>query len=484
MPRDWKMELYWRLPVLLQERALSMYARRLDRLYYGDDYEKWRGWFRESAGWTREQAEAWQSSRLREILDLAANTVPHYRAAWSGIDWKGIASPSTKDLSRLPRLDKQTIRENERQFLAGSLDPDDLWVEKTSGTSGTALRIYWPMSMLPRWWALTEVMVRNAAGVAQEIPRAMMGGRAVVRGDATHPPYWRFNARWRQLYLSSYHVSKTSAPGYVDAMRHYGSRWITGYGSAMAALADSALEAGIPPFPLEAAITSGDTLLPGMRAAIEQFFQCRCFDHYGQCEGVAMAMECREGRMHVIPSVGIVEILREDGSPCEPGEVGEIVATGLMNDAMPLVRYRLADYAAWAADTRCACGNPHRSLERIEGRVDDYLRTASGRKIGRLAGFRGSPAIHSAQLVQDTPSHAWLLVRPGAAYSRKDAERVRGDILSRAGDLSVDIREVSEIPKTRQGKTILVVRLEDRPDMRETYARLLGERAADVKAAS
>lgn len=476
------MELYWRLPVLLQETALSMYARRLDRLYYGGDYEKWRDWFRASKSWTLAESLEWQSSRLREILALCASAVPHYRDAWNGADWKQIGG--TAELSRLPRLDKQAIRENERSFLVDGLRPDDLWVEKTSGTSGTALRIYWPMSMLPRWWALTEVMVRNAAGVAQEIPRAMMGGRAVVRGDATHPPYWRFNARWRQLYLSSYHVSKTSAPGYVEAMRRYGSRWITGYGSAIAALAESAIEAGIPPFPLEAAITSGDTLLPGMRAAIERFFQCRCFDHYGQCEGVAMAMECREGRMHVIPSVGIVEILREDGTPCAPGEVGEIVATGLMNDAMPLVRYRLADYAAWSAGGPCACGNPQPALDRVEGRVDDYLRTASGRRIGRLAGFRGSPAIHSAQLVQDSPSHAFLLVRPGATYSRKDAERVRGDILSRAGDLTIDIAEVAEIPKTRQGKTILVVRLADRPEMRETYSRLLGRTVGEVEKAS
>lgn len=31
---DWKMEFYWRLPVALQEFALSLYACHLDRLYY------------------------------------------------------------------------------------------------------------------------------------------------------------------------------------------------------------------------------------------------------------------------------------------------------------------------------------------------------------------------------------------------------------------------------------------------------------------
>ena len=36
----------------------------------------------------------------------------------------------------------------------------------------------------------------------------------------------------------------------------------------------------------------------------------------------------------------------------------------------------------------------------------------------------------------------------------------------------MDIVEVEEIPKTAQGKTILVVRLADRPEMRETYEKL------------
>src|SRR5262249_10359226 len=137
--------------------------------------------------------------------------------------------------------------------------------------TGTALRIYWPVSMLPQWWALVEVTVRNVAGVGQDVPRAMMGGRPVVRGDARHPPYWRFNRRWRQLYLSSYHGSRASASGYVEALRRHGAQWITGYGSAIAALAESALDLQLPLLPLRCAVVSGDTLLAGMRASIEKF---------------------------------------------------------------------------------------------------------------------------------------------------------------------------------------------------------------------
>ena len=334
-------------------------------------------------------------------------------------------------------------------------------------------------SLLARWYALTEVMIRNPAGVGQEIPRAMMGGRSIVPGAATSPPYWRFNRYWRQLYLSSYHVSRQSAAGYVEALRRYGSEWLTGYGSAIAALAESAQAAGVAPCPLRAVIVSGDTLLPAMRSSIERFFECRCFDSYGQSEGVATTMECVHGRMHVLPAVGIVEILREDdGSACAPGEVGEIVATGLLNRAMPLIRYRSGDRAAWAPEDSCPCGAPGPLIEALEGRVDDYLEAADGRRIGRLStAIKRSPSIHSAQIAQDPPGHAYLLVRPGEGYRHEDALAVQRDLLERIGRFEFEIVEVSEIPKTHTGKMRLVVRLADKSSPARTPYDFLASRA-------
>jgi phenylacetate-CoA ligase len=469
---DRKMELYWRLPVWVQEAVLGAYAVYLDRCYYPRDYESWLVRLGKQQRWSAAEADEWQSQRLQFIVQLAALRVPYYRQEWRHLNWRSVRSAS--DLRVLPLLDKHAIRQNEPNFVVEGMNPKKLWVEKTSGTTGTSLRIYWPMAMLPQFWAMVELMVRNVAGVARELPRAMMGGRPIVRGSNARPPYWRFNRRWRQLYLSSYHVSPQTAPLYVEALRIYGSKWITGYGSAMAALAESALEAGLQPLPLRAVIPSGDTLLPRMRQSIEQFFQCKCFDHYGQSEGVAMAMECRFGRMHVFPMLGIIEILRDDGSSCRPGEVGEVVATGLMNEAMPLIRYRLGDYAAWAEDQECPCGNPQRVIWKLEGRVDDYLLTSDGRKIGRLStALKRSPAVHSAQIVQERPGCARLLIRPSNGYRKLDALAIRDDILEKVGEISLEIYEVPEIPKNSQGKSSLVVRLEDRPMMRATYQRLL-----------
>jgi phenylacetate-CoA ligase len=472
MVHDWKMELYWRLPIPVQEFGLSLYAKQLDRLYYSDSYESWRKKFALCKDWPREKTEEWQRLELVRIIELAATRVPYYREVWRDIDWRSISSQ--RDLSVLPLLDKQSLRQREKAFLVAGVDPKSLWSEKTSGTSGTALTVYWPRSMLPQWRAINDVMVRDVAGVHRKMPWAMLGGRSVVAGNVGRPPYWRFNRCWGQLYLSSYHVSPQTVHDYLNAMHQYGSRWITGYGSAIAALAEAGLESRCSTVELAAAIVSGDTLSPAMRTSIEQFFCCKCFDHYGQSERVAMAMECSYGRMHIIPFVGIWEILRPDGSPCEPGEVGEIVATGLLNDAMPLVRYRMGDYAAWAVEQSCPCGNRQPIISNLEGRTDDYLITKDGRKIGRLStAMKRSPSIHSAQLVQDKPGHAFLLVKPGAGYQSSHATAVRDDVLERIGDFDLEVVEVADIPRTPQGKTVLVVRLEERPAMKELYDQLL-----------
>ena len=474
MIHDLKMELYWRLPVYFQERALSLYAGKLNRTYYGSEYAKFKEWLQGWQDWSPSFIEEWKNERLQYIVSLAAKQVPYYQKAYKDRSWEKVRSEN--DLHLLPVVEKQSMRQNEHAFLVEGKDPGALWMEKTSGTTGTSQRIYWPMAMAQQWWAVTEVMVRYVAGVAQEMPRAMVGGRPVVRGKTRKPPYWRFNSRWNQLYLSSYHISNNTAPDYITALKRYGSQWMTGYGSSIAALAESAMEYGLPPLPLKSVIVSGDTLLNGMRSSIEKYFQCKCFDHYGQCEGIVMAMECSHGRMHMIPVLGIIEILREDGSPCSSGEVGEIVATSLLNDAMPLIRYRTGDYAAWAVQQHCLCGNQNPIIAHLEGRIDDYLVTSDGRKVGRLStAMKRSPTIHSAQLVQEKPGHAYLLVRPGSGYKRTHAAAVKDDILERIGKFEIDIVECSEIPKTLSGKTILVVRLEERPDMKKMYAKLLSK---------
>src|SRR5215813_2958673 len=97
---DWKMELYWRLPVFVQESMLSAYAAYLDRRYYGRAHDEWLEKFSERINWSRAETEQWQNERLQFLINLAATRVPYFREHWRDLDWRRVRSSA--DLHMLP----------------------------------------------------------------------------------------------------------------------------------------------------------------------------------------------------------------------------------------------------------------------------------------------------------------------------------------------------------------------------------------------
>lgn len=468
-------ELYFKLPIFAQEWAMSWYARRLEQFYFGGDHRQWIARYQVMERWPQARLEAYQLQQLRYILDTAFTSVPWFRALARQQRWRLEDFITLEDVRHLPIMEKDPIRLDPWPFVREDYPRQRLWLEKTSGTTGKSLHIYWPREALPRWWAITEARARGWAGISQQTPRAMVGGRPVVPGNTTQPPFWRYNRRWQQLYLSSYHISPATIPAYIDAIERYGCEWITGYGSAISLLGEY-LCAHPRQTAIRAAIVSGDTTTPRQRQAIEQGFGCKMYDTYSSVEGCCAVTECEEGRLHLSPEAGILEILDQRGEPCPPGVEGEFICTGFGNDVMPLIRYRLGDYGAWAVEQECPCGRTLPVLDHVTGRTDDYLELPDGRRVGRLStAMKKAPSVKQAQLVQDTPDHAWLLVVPEESYTAHDGEALVEDVCSRIGTQAIDIevRPVTTIPRLPSGKHVLVRRIMDNAAAQAQYRSLL-----------
>jgi phenylacetate-CoA ligase len=467
--------IYFHLPRWAQEWALCQYARQLDQLYYGESYHRWYERFSAMEAMSGTQAREYQLQVLRALLHTALTHVPWFQELAKREGLRAESITVLEDLRRFPIMEKDPIRRNPAQFINPTYAPKRLWSTYTSGTTGTALKIVMPKETLGWWWALHEVRVRGWAGVSQAMPRAMVGGRPIILGSTDRPPYWRYNARWRQLYMSSYHIAPGTAPAYIDALRQYSSRWITGYGSAIALLGEH-LREHPQTLGMTAALTSGDTVSPRQRQAIEQGFGCRMFDYYGSAEACCVISECEHGRQHVQPEAGILEIVDTHGEPCPPGVEGEFLCTGLGNDAMPLIRYRTGDYGSWAEEQHCPCGRQSPLIDHITGRTDDYLVLADGRRIGRLStAMKKAPSVKQAQLVQDSLEHAWLLVVPDETYRDEDGQRLVEDVLMRIGAriITLEVRVVQEIPPTPVGKHVLVRRIIGDAQARAEYEALI-----------
>jgi phenylacetate-CoA ligase len=183
------------------------------------------------------------------------------------------------------------------------------------------------------------------------------------------------------------------------------------------------------------------------------------YDQYGQTEMQSFWFECEHGRMHAHPLFGVTEILRDDGRPAPPGETGDVVLTGLINDTMPLVRYRVGDRAAWSAELACPCGRNMPVIERIDGRSDDYVYSRERGWVGRMdPALKGVKGIFECQFFQETAGELEVRYVPLPALTSLDLLRLRENLESRLGPaMELRFREMKSIPRGPNGKFRAVV---------------------------
>ena len=175
--------------------------------------------------------------------------------------------------------------------------------------------------------------------------------------------------RWRQ-YLSVFEHPELHVPALLAQAPHY-IYGLPSYFSALEPVWDDQMRRQIP---LRALMTSGEWLNPGLRERLQRTFAVPVLDVYGSTEFKEIAWQCRKGSgYHINMESVIVEIVDEQGKAVAPGEEGEILVTSLTNRAMPLIRYATGDRGR-ALEGRCPCWRGLERLERIEGRVSDYLR--------------------------------------------------------------------------------------------------------------
>lgn len=229
--------------------------------------------------------------------------------------------------------------------------------------------------------------------------------------------------------------------------------YILGYSSALHTLASGMLAAGLPPPDLKVVISDSEPLLDYQRQTVARAFRCPVIETYGQTEGVLMASECFQGRMHLWPEAGYLEVLA-NGAAVPAGEIGDFVATGLNNPDMPFIRYRLGDCGSVSGGQgACSCGRRLPQLAAIVGRIDDIVVTADGRQISGL-----DPAFHSdgplieAQVVQESLDLLRVRCVVGPGWLTKHEDAVAEGIRDRVGSVRVEFERVDRIARGPNNK--------------------------------
>jgi len=418
--------LYDALPVWAQTLAVNVVSARNYRLKYGGAFPRLLVQLEANEKKSRDQLLAEQQEALRRLLRYAAAHVPAYRGR------------SPENLAEWPVLDKATVAANPEKFLSDEFDPRRLMELRTSGTTGTPLAVRFPvetqqMEMAFRWrhkaWGGTPFLSRCA----------YVAGHPVVPPNQQHPPFWRRDYVERRLLCSSYHLSARNLSAYVEALRRYRPEFVHGYPSSLYLLAQAG---GCP---CKAVFTASETLLDFQRAAIERAFGAKVFNWYGNTEMTCNIVECAAGNLHYRTDYGVLELLDD----------GTMICTGLNNPAMPLVRYRVGDRAtAKSGDCPCGCAFP--LMERVEGRIEDYIRTPDGRWVGRLDHlFKDAVGVREAQIVQTRLEEIVIRVVRADGF---DERPVLAEARQRLGEsVRVRFEYVEAIERTAAGKFRFIV---------------------------
>ena len=227
------------------------------------------------------------------------------------------------------------------------------------------------------------------------------------------------------------------------------------YPSNLQALLDYGAEHGHKIPSLRGVSTLSEVLEPETRAECTKVFGVAVTDVYSAKEVGLIALQCPEHAVHHVQLESqFVEVLRDDGSPCEPGETGRVVVTDLTNFATPLIRYDIRDYAELGAP--CACGRGLPVLSRILGRTRNMVHLPSGQKYWPLIGLtrvQKFPFIRQAQVVQETFSSLRVNLIVSRTVTAAEEKNLIAHFQNAFGHpFDVHLNYVEDIPRSTGGK--------------------------------
>ena len=244
------------------------------------------------------------------------------------------------------------------------------------------------------------------------------------------------------------------------AVERFGADVVTGYGSAIEALFAEILARDHPGRLPRVVVYAADPLSEPMRREISAL-GVDVLSVYQAVETPTIGWECEaHAGHHLNVDLCPVRILAEDGREQPPGEPGQVVVSNLVNRGTVLLNYSLGDVATRLGD-QCPCGRSLPLLSAVDGRVTDWLRSATGEAVHPQAlrsVLREAPGLRRYQLVQERPG----LVRVvGQAAPGADRAKIRDHVASGMAwmrdAVAVEVAFAEELPRTEGGKVRSVI---------------------------
>ena len=378
--------IYLKAPPFLQNIALSIYGAKMYRERFGgkipEPYANLSSPFSEPT-----QAELdIQGKRFKLLLEHSATYVPYYKKMLNGLPLNNITPANLSEF--LPKLSKSEIIQQPHLFLSSHpAFKSGLLKLNTSGSSGTPLTVYSSPEARRINYRFYERLLLEK-GTTYRARSTTFAGRILYRESSKRVD--RYDSFNNTQYLSTYFISDSNIRKYIDALNYWQPEFIDSYPSALIEIQLLARNHGLSiNFQPKLILTSSETLSSQARTDIESFFGSKVVDHYG-CTEMTVSAFSDGGRYYANPLFSVLEM------EAQGKDRFSLITTGLLNFAMPLLRYELGDCVVTRTPE-----SPY-VFDHVDGRMDDVIITPEGRRIGRIdPAFKGIEGIELAQVVQE-----------------------------------------------------------------------------------
>jgi len=307
--------------------------------------------------------------RINAIL-IHTQDIPFYRGLYSNILLDKIHSYT--DFIQIPIIDKNDIRSNINNLLKQDVDKKKLRMERTSGSTGRVLDIYWDKNDYMR--SNKEIWKLRKGLHNINVNSRMLQFHPFIADNDSIYNTTTLKLSENILSFSWVDINEDNVERFHTEMNDFQPEWIYGPPSAIYQFAILLKKNNHKPVSsLKYIELTGDYVLDSHRELIDSFFNVSTSIMYGAREVNTIAYECFERHLHIVPENVFLEVLDEKSNPVECGETGNIVVTGLANSVMPFIRYKLGDTGYLLNGECCSCGNSNPIIVLESGRLTDII---------------------------------------------------------------------------------------------------------------
>lgn len=424
----------------------------------GFDMEANKRFVRSFVTWTESQRQQYHQKRLQALIQHAYANVPFYHKQFDQLKLKPEDIQTVQDLEKLPIIRKADVAAHYEEFKAKNMADFQPIAQHTGGTTGIPFQYFNDRKSWAMNWAVKMAPFEQAGYTyGKDRLGVLAGGSMTPNTNMSFKDWlWRYINNYYSMPIT--HMDDTIMQKYYNELKKQKIQFLRGYPSAVYTFAEYLLENNLI-LPLKAVFTTAEMLLPHHREMMEKVFNCKIWNTYGCCDGMAAAADCcKHDGMHIYDIVSILQIVGETGKQVGNNEEGEVVLTSLYDYAFPLIRYAPGDRAI-ASTHKCDCHQTLPMLKKIIGRTSDNFKLSNGRILNALSfPFEDLHTLKRFQIIQEKKDFVRLVYIPKGVVSEEEKLSFKKLIEYHCGEgIKVEVDEVTHIDVPSSGKFRYVI---------------------------